>query len=134
MPFNARGVEALFECRQCGDCCKGYGGTYVTQEDIEAISRYIGVDPRRFVRQYCHYSGRKPLLAQREDGYCIFWEKICLIHPVKPQMCRQWPFVESILADPSNWLIMSNSCPGINADVSVSVLKDIVRGQLAKDR
>jgi len=69
--------DALFECRRCGDCCKGYGGTYVTRQDIEAISRHIGTDPRKFETEYCRLSGQKPVLAQRSDGYCIFWDKRC---------------------------------------------------------
>jgi hypothetical protein len=48
-------------------------------------------------------------------------------------MCRKWPYLESILVDPGNWLIMANSCPGINADVSVCEVKQIVRDRLAKD-
>jgi hypothetical protein len=46
-------VENVFTCNQCGDCCIGFGGTYVTDQDIERISAYIGVDPRAFVRQFC---------------------------------------------------------------------------------
>ena len=116
----------LFECRKCGDCCKGYGGTYLSEEDIEAISRFIGSDPGRFVAQYCSLSGTKPVLAQRSDGYCIFWDKICTIHPVKPQMCRKWPFIESLLADAKNWLIMAGSCPGINPGVPLTKVQEYV--------
>ncbi len=48
MPSDCIGPEELFECRRCGDCCKGFGGTYLTGEDIEAISRYIGTNPEEF--------------------------------------------------------------------------------------
>ena len=44
----------LFQCKKCGDCCKGYGGTFVTPEDILAISDYIRTNPERFVNDYCH--------------------------------------------------------------------------------
>ena len=37
----------LFECTQCGDCCKGFGGTYVSQADLETIAAFLGVSPRR---------------------------------------------------------------------------------------
>ena len=113
MPSDCIGPQALFECRRCGDCCKGFGGTYLTDEDIEAISRYIGVHPEKLIARYCSRSGSKLVLSQRLDGYCIFWDKLCTIHPVKPRMCRKWPFIESILVDADNWLIMADSCPGI---------------------
>ena len=133
MPSDCIGSEELFECRRCGDCCKGFGGTYLTAEDIDAIAHYIGSDPEKFVDRYCSLSGTMPVLAQRSDGYCIFWDKICKIHPVKPLMCRKWPFIESILVDAENWLIMAGSCPGIPTDVPVDMVRKYVKKKLAKD-
>ena len=124
----------LFNCRRCGNCCKGYGGTYLTDHDIEKISRYIGTDPQQFVAQYCSLSGKRPVLSQKKDGYCIFWDQLCRIHPVKPLMCRRWPFIESILVDPTNWNIIADSCPGIQTDAPVDALKNYVKLMLAVDR
>ncbi len=125
--------ENLFKCRRCGACCKGYGGTYLTDHDIDTISRHIGTDPQQFLAHYCTLSGARPLLAQKKDGYCIFWDQLCSIHPVKPLMCRKWPFIESIIVDPINWKIMADSCPGIQADVPVDVLKNCVKQMLGDD-
>lgn len=107
-------VTPAFSCKKCGECCIGYGGTFVTQRDIERISTHIGVDPKRFVETYCSFSGGGPVLAQQEDGHCVFWDKVCTIHPVKPRMCRKWPFIESLLIDFDNWKIMASMCPGMN--------------------
>ena len=134
MPSDLEDREAPFECRKCGDCCKGYGGTYVSEQDIEAISRYIETNPRQFTAEYCDFSGTKPVLRQRKDGYCIFWDQLCTIHPVKPKMCRRWPFLESILVDSDNWQIMADSCPGIRIHVPVNVVEKCVRETLSKDR
>ena len=134
MPSDPMVSEMLFECRRCGDCCKGYGGTYVTREDIEAISGYIGTDSRKFVTDYCQLSGNKPVLAQGSDGYCIFWDKLCTIHPVKPLMCRRWPFLKSILVDSKNWQTMADSCPGIHTDAPARTLKNHVEKILSKNR
>ena len=134
MPSDQINPDVLFDCRLCGDCCKGYGGTYVTGEDIEAISGYIGTDSRKFVAEYCQYSGNRPVLAQRDDGYCVFWDKLCTIHPVKPLMCKRWPFLKSLLVDPGNWQIMADSCPGIRTDVSEHILKKCVKKNLATKR
>jgi len=134
MPSERIDTDALFECRLCGDCCRGYGGTFVTREDIEAISRFIGIDSRIFVTQYCQVSGKRPVLAQGSDGYCIFWDKLCTIHPVKPLMCRRWPFLRSLLVDSKNWQTMADSCPGIHKEVSVRTLEKCVKKILAKER
>ena len=133
MPSDCIRPEELFECRMCGDCCKGFGGTYLSGEDIEAISRYIGYEPDKFVTRYCSFSGTKPVLAQRSDGHCIFWDNLCTIHPVKPRMCRKWPFIESILVDAKNWLIMAGSCPGIHTDVPADTVQKYVKKTLTKD-
>lgn len=116
----------IFKCKKCGDCCKGYGGTFVTGQDIKAIADYIHADPELFVDNYCRMSGNRPVLKQAENGYCIFWEKQCTIHPVKPRMCKLWPFIENVLADVDNWQIMASSCPGIRTDVPDNIIKKCV--------
>ncbi len=124
---------AIFDCKQCGECCKGYGGTYVTQKDIQAIAAYIGTDPAHFVEKYCRMSGSRPVLAQGENGYCIFWkEKICTIHPVKPRMCKAWPFIQSVLTDAGNWRAMAGSCPGMRTDVPDEMILACVRREMEK--
>jgi len=134
MPSETVRLPILFRCLRCGDCCKGYGGTYVTDQDIETSAGFIGLDPGRFVTQYCTFSGSRPLLTQRSDGYCIFWEGLCKIHAVKPLMCRKWPFIDSLLVDLGNWLIMADSCPGMRKDVSVEMLEKYLKQIILHDR
>ena len=127
MPFNAIKPADIFICKKCGDCCKGFGGTYVTAKDIEKIAAYINTDSKKFVSDYCFKSGSKLVLAQGADGYCIFWDNLCTIHPVKPRMCRAWPFIKSVLTDITNWHIMADLCPGIRTDVPDSLVQECVR-------
>jgi len=125
--------EPLFECQQCGDCCNGYGGTCVSAEDMKAISAFIGADPADFVDRYCQMSGNRPVLAQAEDGYCVFYKDgTCTIHPVKPDMCRAWPFLKSILVDVDNWHAMARACPGMRTDLEDDVIREGVRQAIAK--
>jgi Fe-S-cluster containining protein len=122
----------LFTCKKCGDCCKGYGGTFVTSADIDAICGYIGADRNSFIADYCQLAGGKPVLAEGEDGYCIFWDKLCTIHPVKPRMCRQWPFIEALLVDIGNWRIMAGMCPGMRHDLPDNTIRALIRKKLDK--
>ena len=117
----------VFQCLKCGDCCHGFGGTVISAEDSRAIAEYTGIDPDRFATDYCVQSGERTLLSQGPDGYCVFWKKICTVHPVKPRMCRQWPFIDSILVDPRNWLIMADSCPGMRTDLPLESVLLCVR-------
>jgi Fe-S-cluster containining protein len=132
MSSKDQGPSDIFNCIKCGDCCKGYGGTFVSGDEIRKIADYLKTDPERFVENYCQMSGGKPVLGQGKDGYCIFWEDICKIHPVKPRMCKRWPFIQSVLVDIQNWQIMSALCPGIRTDVPDRVVRECVKKILSK--
>ena len=119
--------KQLFSCKKCGACCKGYGGTYVTEQDIRRIRAYIETDLVTVGDDFYQYSGTKPILAQRADGYCIFWDQICTIHPVKPRMCKDWPFIPSLLVDPFNWYVMASMCPGIRKETPPHLVQTVVK-------
>lgn len=127
MSSDALTAEELFECMQCGDCCKGFGGTYVSADDIETIAAYLNVSPGSFRRHYCAVSGRRLVLGQQENGYCLFYDQNCTIHSVKPRMCRMWPFIPSLLVDISNWRIMAGSCPGMKQHLDEDTLRRSLR-------
>ncbi|MBW1726053.1 MAG: YkgJ family cysteine cluster protein [Deltaproteobacteria bacterium] len=133
MPYKDVTPSDIFKCRQCGECCKGYGGTFVNEKEIKVIADYLNTDPDSFVDDYCQASGGKPVLAQGRNSYCVFWDGLCKIHPVKPRMCRNWPFIKSVLVDIKNWHIMSELCPGIRTDLPDNVIKECVRKELKKN-
>ena len=124
----------IFECTLCGDCCNGFGGTYVTQQDIENISEFIHGDPASFLEKYCDPSGSRHVLTRGDDGRCIFFDtdQQCTIHPVKPYMCRAWPFIKTLIHHPENWDIMANSCPGMKKGVDNGVVQAVVEMEKAK--
>lgn len=105
----------------------------MSAEEISAIAAYTNTDPVRFVSEKCRMSGGKPVLAQRADGYCIFWDGQCGIHPVKPGMCRSWPFIRSVLIDVGNWAVMGSSCPGIRLDAPADVIIECVERELSRE-
>lgn len=128
-------IEAydLFECKKCGDCCKGYGGTFVSPDDVKAIAAFIGETPEDFLGRYCRMSGNRPVLVQNDNEYCVFWDGLCVIHPVKPRMCRAWPFIEGVLADVANWHIMAQFCPGIRTDLPDGMVLDFIKEAIQKE-
>jgi Fe-S-cluster containining protein len=135
MAFEVLAPSELFECQKCGDCCKGYGGTFVAEKDIRRIAAFIHEAPERFIEKYCRRSGTRHVLVQAENGYCVFWDGLCRIHPVKPWMCRIWPFIPSVLIDIENWRVMAASCPGMRTDIPDESLEYALRSILAsRDR
>ncbi|UCH21047.1 MAG: YkgJ family cysteine cluster protein [Deltaproteobacteria bacterium] len=132
MPSDNSSGFQIFKCQKCGDCCKGYGGAFLTRKEIQVIADNIDADPRSFVAKYCQLSGDKPVLAQGPNGYCIFWDKDCKIHAVKPRACKQWPFIKSVLIDVNNWHIMAGVCPGMRTDVRDSAIAACVKKEIEK--
>jgi Fe-S-cluster containining protein len=125
--------DDIFMCIECGACCHGFGGTYVSNDDIKTISKFINCDPDTFLKKYCTRSGSKYVLIQGQDNNCIFFdkEKQCTIHPVKPYMCRAWPFIKTIISNPENWNAMADSCPGMKKDVDHKTLIQIVKHEIS---
>jgi Fe-S-cluster containining protein len=119
-----------FECRRCGECCRGFGGTYVSEEDMARIAAYIGVDAATFKQRCVQPSGSRWVLAQAASGFCVFWDQLCTIHPVKPRMCRQWPYIRPVLRDLQNWHSMAASCPGMRTDLPDETIIEAVRAAL----
>ncbi|WP_022668199.1 YkgJ family cysteine cluster protein [Desulfospira joergensenii] len=134
MDSKYQNPEDIFDCKLCGECCRGFGGTYVTDHDRVSIARFIQADPDNFINDYCDMAGSRPVLTQGEDGRCIFFdpEKQCTIHPVKPYMCRAWPFILTLIKNPENWNAMAGSCPGMKKDIPAQDLIRIVTREKAR--
>lgn len=122
--------QELFSCQRCGHCCQGYGGTYLDADDIDAIAAFLGCSTVEFTQRYCQTSCGRLLLAQREDGYCVFWQDLCTIHPVKPRMCRRWPYIPGVLRDVRNWRVMATTCPGMRTDLPDEAILKRVAAEL----
>lgn len=126
----------IFDCRQCGDCCTGFGGTYVTEDDISAIAGFISVSLEEMRTRYCQPAGGdRIVLACGENGKCVFHkDRLCSIHPVKPRMCREWPFIPGVLRHPENWRMMGGACPGILKDAPLDAIRTRTAEELARTR
>ena len=124
--------DDIFQCTQCGECCKGFGGTYMTPEDVDRIAAHIGVSRERFLDEYCEMADGMPVIAVGEDGYCLFFKENCSIHEVKPRMCRAWPFIDAVERAPSNWDLMAGACDGICTGIPHDDIRRIVRQEINK--
>jgi Fe-S-cluster containining protein len=107
----------VFACVQCGDCCAGKGGIFVRPEEVVAMAGHLKMSPEDFQRRYLEASSLGPRLTT-DNGVCIFLVEgnNCRVHPVKPFICRQWPFLPALLADPEELEQAKGACPGINPD------------------
>ncbi len=107
-----------FECRECGQCCFGDGGIFLQEGEVERIAAFMKMTPEHFIASSCEKRHGRLYIRSGPDGYCMYFDQDqkCLIHPVKPGRCRQWPFFTAIVADKDNWDLAKLACPGINPD------------------
>jgi uncharacterized protein len=106
----------VFHCRQCGDCCSGRGGIFVRPDEVEAMAALVELSVDEFVRRFVEVSELGPRLTVAATGNCVFQMEgnLCRVHPVKPFICRQWPFLPALLVDPDELENAKTACPGID--------------------
>ena len=102
----------------CGTCCRGEGGVFVSEEELRSIARYLHLSEEEFERGYCLRKNSRIYIRTRSDGYCSLWDDGCLVHPVKPGPCREWPFFKAMMCDSMNWEVAKQNCPGVNPDAT----------------
>ncbi len=111
-----------FECMRCGRCCSGPGEGYiwVTRPEIEFIAEFLKIATENLRKKYLRRIGlRMTIIEDHATKNCIFLQdradkRICVIYPVRPSQCRNWPFWSNNLTDPTTWNKAAQKCPGIN--------------------
>jgi Fe-S-cluster containining protein len=111
-----------FECVQCGNCCSGpaEGYIWVTRPEIDLIAAFLKMTPGHVRQQYTQRLGfRTTIIEQPVTNDCVFLQeengqKQCMIYPVRPSQCRNWPFWPSNLTSPAAWNQATKKCCGIN--------------------
>jgi uncharacterized protein len=107
-----------FVCRMCGDCCRGTGGIVITPGEAWRISAHLHLDQQTFLDRFTLKIGDKRQIISSADGFCVFLsDNGCAVHPVKPDVCRAWPFFRGNLLDESSWALAQDACQGIVSEV-----------------
>lgn len=128
--------QPTFSCHQCGQCCQGRGGVRLNQDEARQVGEYLQ-NPENFNNLYLEPNPVSPIFPKSQkikrtdiipvspspahnirtgsDGFCIFHRPNgqCLIHPVKPEACRTWPFFLSLLNHEQAFREAQTACPGL---------------------
>ena len=108
--------KKVFVCRQCGECCHGDKGILVTPEEADNLAAFLGLALEDVHQRYLIPSSLGPQVATR-NGACIFLaDNRCQVHPVKPRICREWPFLPALLRHADEFEAAKEACPGFEAD------------------
>jgi len=113
---NNSDKSPVFNCRQCGDCCAGRGGIHVKPQEVAAMAALLSMSVDDFCGSYMEDSVTGPRLTVAANGCCVFLLEgnFCRVHPVKPFICRQWPFLPALLVNPDELEHAKGACPGIS--------------------
>jgi len=86
-------VTQLFDfygCQQCGLCCATASSITLHERDVQDISKYLRIRPSMFIKKYAIKLSNDELELHMPCPF--FRNKKCLIHWVKPMLCRTYPF------------------------------------------
>ncbi len=114
--------QNAFECKMCGCCCHGEGGIIVSPTDLNRLKQALNLPEDEIIQHYLLKRNEKLVIKTDSEDQCIFFKygEGCLIHEVKPDICRAWPFFRGNLEDRMSWEMAMDICPGINPDVEHS--------------
>ncbi|MCX8155379.1 MAG: YkgJ family cysteine cluster protein [Verrucomicrobiae bacterium] len=84
----------FWECQRCAACCQWPGEVKVSEEEIRAMAAFLSLTEAAFIGQFTRLRQDRRGLALTEEagGACVFLKgKDCVVHPVKPRQCRDFP-------------------------------------------
>jgi Fe-S-cluster containining protein len=120
--IRKEGYRYCFDASKCatcgGRCCRGESGyIWVKPEEIEAISKFLGMETEDFAIMHIRKAGHRYSLNEKilgeNDHACIFFDEIkqqCGIYEVRPIQCRTFPFWEQFKKNEQE---VRDECPGI---------------------
>ncbi len=116
---DPRHGAGVFECRRCGVCCLGRGGVRLDADQAGEAAAHLHIPPAEFARLYLAPGSPPWDIRVGGDGFCLFHQPDgrCRIHPVKPAVCRLWPFLPGPLNHREAFLDARAACPGLPPDL-----------------
>ena len=83
-----------YVCQRCGTCCRWPGQVRLSTEEIAVIAQFMGMEEVGFIDKYTRLQANRSGLAlvDQPGGECVFYQAGgCVIQPVKPQQCLDFP-------------------------------------------
>ncbi|UCE09609.1 MAG: YkgJ family cysteine cluster protein [Candidatus Thorarchaeota archaeon] len=149
---SLEGSGVRFECTKCGACCRQDELLVtVTASDIVRLGAGLGLNAIELTRALDFYVlDSEPIphglrhiprilterglayvaLRKLENGDCVFLkDDICMIHSIRPAVCRSFPFVFRAQDKDMKWGLsaMKDICPGLGQgeEVPLNYLRDL---------
>jgi len=124
-------VRKIFSCKKCGYCCQGQTTVSLNADDRERMVEALDLKEENVRKTFWRVTGNT-VQMKTVNGHCIFYNEGCTVHKGRPWRCAQWPLHPSILVDEANFLTISESCPGINKELSYEKFCEILKQIMEK--
>ncbi len=104
-----------FKCKKCGKCCFVDGYVALSSLEEKNLAAYIGISLARFRRDFTEKipGVRQRVLFLYEDGCAFLFNKKCMIYPVRPSQCREFPYWKEITAGGRGLKKAASYCKGL---------------------
>ena len=87
----AEETEDAIDCRACANCCR-VATTRVTDRDVERLSKFLGMKPGAFLREYTTETEDEGRILRRDENGCVFLSgNDCTVYEGRPDTCRDFP-------------------------------------------
>jgi len=87
-------MEFELQCQRCAACCRWPGEVRLNDGEVAQLAAFLGLSEDDFIESHTRLrNDRKGLaLKARPDHSCIFLNgNACVVQPVKPQQCKDFP-------------------------------------------
>lgn len=125
-------LKKIFDCTQCGFCCHGETTVSLDEDDQKRMVLALNSTEGVVADKYWRING-STVQMKTEQGHCIFYDDGCTVYHGRPWRCAQWPLVPALLEDENNYLIIRESCPGINKELSYQEFREILARLVGDD-
>jgi Fe-S-cluster containining protein len=101
--FPQIAAQVLFQCENCGECCRGEGYALVDEADLQEIARTLGISPSEARVRFTDPDpeknpGCRILKSIGPDRSCCLLDvqaKRCMIYSHRPRICRTFPMLNA---------------------------------------
>ena len=116
-------LNLRFSCqRGCINCCDQRGFVYLTEEDLSAAAKFVGMSRIQFESQFVYRTRHFLRLRKPRNSQCHFLrDGGCAIHPAKPTQCRVFPFWPELVENRKSWNETAKYCPGIGTGPLIQI-------------
>jgi len=84
-------MEKKYPCQMCGECCYQDIISFNVL-DIDPVADYLHLSASDFIKKYLIRYEEQWFLKESDPCPFLSSEKKCSIYPVRPMICRKFPF------------------------------------------